>query len=81
MTLYYFSLRDDRGLFADENGIDLRDETAAQEEAARVLSDKARDAVYSFKGANDYKMSVEVRDDDGPVMNASLTFELCKSRD
>lgn len=43
MRRYYFDLRDDNGLFVDDEGLECRDVSAVQAEAARALADMARD--------------------------------------
>ena len=37
MPRYYFDLKDSRGIFVDEEGLDLRGLEAAQKEAAQSL--------------------------------------------
>ncbi|CUU18009.1 hypothetical protein CDS [Bradyrhizobium sp.] len=46
-----------------------------QEEAARSLADMARDAVRT-PGDGSHQMSIEVRDDGGPVLQLKFTFEV-----
>nr|WP_108513800.1 hypothetical protein [Bradyrhizobium algeriense] len=52
-----------------------------QEEAARTLADMARDAIRGRRtdGAG-HMMSIEVRDDAGPVMQVKFTFEVHQQR-
>jgi hypothetical protein len=79
MRRYYFDLRDDKGVVVDEEGLDLRDLQAVQEEAARSLSDMARDAMRRSAGTQAgalTQMAIEVRDNDGPVMHVRFTFEI-----
>lgn len=76
MALYYFDLRDGDVLAVDEEGMELRDMQAVQEEAARSMADAARDAVLSLSAGSLAHMSVEVRDDDGPVMRVRFSFEV-----
>jgi hypothetical protein len=45
MTRYYFDLRDGNELVIDEEGMELRDTQAAQEEAGRALAGFAGDAM------------------------------------
>jgi hypothetical protein len=68
MHRYYFDLRDDRGLFVDDEGLQCSDLKAVQTEAARTLADMARDAVHIAGSSPPHMMSIEVRDDGGPVM-------------
>jgi hypothetical protein len=76
MHRYYFDLRDDRGLFVDDEGLHCRDLKAVQIEAARTLADMARDAVHATTNPPPHMMSIEVRDDGGPVMQISFTIEI-----
>lgn len=76
---YYFDLIDDNGASViDDVGMDCPDLQAVQTEAARALADMARDAVHSATGAPAHHMSIDVRDDDGPVMQVKFTFEIHK---
>jgi hypothetical protein len=76
MRRYYFDLRDEKGLFVDDEGVECRDMQAVRVEAARSLADMARDAVHAAASAPPRMMSIEVRDEAGPVMQAKLTFEI-----
>ena len=74
MARYYFDLRNGQ-LTVDEEGLELRDLAAVQEEAALSLGNMARDAVRTSVGSVT-DMAVEVRDDRGPVMLVKLTFQV-----
>ena len=77
MPHYFFDLRDGDDLAVDEEGMELRDIQAAQEEAARALADMARDEVRrgaSIAGRRD--MAVEVRDAGGAVLEVKFTFAI-----
>ncbi|KRQ10011.1 hypothetical protein AOQ73_09030 [Bradyrhizobium pachyrhizi] len=79
MTRYYFDMRDGDGLVPDEEGIDLPDLRSVQIEAARSLADMARDAVYPIPPMSEtHRMVIEVRDDQGPVMDVKFSFALEK---
>ena len=80
MPRYYFDLRDTDGVFADEDGLDLRDMEHAQDEAARFLADMARIALGKAHDDPIERITIEVRDDDGPVMNMRFTFEIERMR-
>jgi uncharacterized protein DUF6894 len=72
-------MRDDEGLVVDEEGLELGNIQAVQEEAERSLSDMARDTVRVSAGPPAgalTEMSIEVRDDAGPVMHVRFTFEI-----
>jgi hypothetical protein len=77
MKRYYFDLREGDEFAPDEEGVDLPSIERVQEEAAYSLADMARDAVR--RHANDggaHQMAIEVRDDDGPVLQARFTFDV-----
>ncbi|MBR0869007.1 hypothetical protein JQ633_01455 [Bradyrhizobium tropiciagri] len=76
MPRYYFDLRDRNGTATDEEGMDLRDLEAAQNEAARSLGGMARDAVASTNGNGTEHMEIAVRDGEGPVMVVRFSFEI-----
>jgi hypothetical protein len=76
MPRYYFDLRDDRGLFPDDEGVELPGIDAAREEAAHSLADMLRDAVRDGTGRAVRHMSVEVRNDVGPVIRVKSGFEI-----
>jgi hypothetical protein len=59
---YYFDLRDSEGLIVDEEGLELQDVEAAQEEAVLSLSDATRDGLRRSDGALN-QMTIEVRTD------------------
>jgi hypothetical protein len=80
MTLYYFDLRDGDEIAVDEEGLELRDLSAVQEEAARALAGLSWDAVRNFKGAQSRGMAIEVRDELGPVMQVRFTFEIARKQ-
>jgi len=67
----YFDLHDDQGVWADEEGMELRDVEAAEVEAALSLVDMIKAAVRRKRKGH---MAVEVRRADGPLFQA--IFEL-----
>ena len=73
MRRYYFDIREGDEIFSDEEGLELSTIEKVQEEAARSLADMARDAVRTL-GASSQQMSIEVRDDSGPVLHLKFTF-------
>lgn len=76
MKRYYFDLRDGDALAPDEEGLDLSGIEAAQVEAAGFLVDVAKNAVLgSAKHGEVHNMAIEVRDGNGSVLTAKLTFE------
>jgi hypothetical protein len=81
MKRYYFDLRDGYILTPDEEGLELPDIEAVQQEAARSLADMATDVVRGRRvSGNGHRMAIEVRDDDGPVLQAKFTFEIDRQR-
>ncbi|MBR1237709.1 DUF6894 family protein [Bradyrhizobium sp. AUGA SZCCT0182] len=75
MKRYYFDLIDSNGIVVDDEGMDLADIEAAQDEAARSLADFARGALRSSPAAP-ADMAVEVRTDAGAVMRVKFSFEI-----
>jgi Domain of unknown function (DUF6894) len=73
MTRYFFDIRDGDELAPDEEGMILPDVKAAQEEAARALADMARDMI---RGQPFRHMAIEVRNHDGPVLEASFLWRV-----
>jgi hypothetical protein len=77
MRRYYFDIREGDKVAIDEEGKELPDVEAAQEEAARSLADLARDKV----GCHPFcEVSIEVRDSEGPVVEAKFSWELRQTR-
>jgi hypothetical protein len=74
MARYYFDIRDEDGTTPDDEGLELRNLQLVQDEAARSLADMARDAVRM--NASNQSMAIQVRDDEGPVMNVRFSFEI-----
>jgi hypothetical protein len=80
MALYYFDLHDGDEIVPDEEGMELRDLAAVQEEAARALAGLSWDAVRNFTGTQSHRMAIEVRDDAGPVMQVKFSFEIARKQ-
>jgi hypothetical protein len=76
MLRYYFDFRDRAGLAIDDEGLELGNLVAVQDEAAGALMDMARDTGRIVKGGQIEQMAVEVRDDLGPVMRVSFLWEI-----
>lgn len=77
--LYFFDLRDEAEFVVDEEGTDLRDMRAVQDETARALSGLAWDAMRS-DGVKGQQIIIEVRDAHGPVMQVKLLFEIARKQ-
>lgn len=71
VTRYYFDIRDDTGLYPDEEGLEFGTQREAEVEAANALADLARDLPVMDEPRN---VSVEVRADGKPVFQAALIF-------
>ncbi|MGY2904670.1 DUF6894 family protein [Bradyrhizobium sp. URHC0002] len=82
MPRYYFDIREENHLAVDEEGMWLPDMQAVQEEAARCLAGVARDEVRRPTGDpnRNHRMAIEVRDDNGPVLQVKFTFEIDKKK-
>ena len=76
MRRYFFDMRDGKHFLVDEEGVECRDLQAVKTEAARALADMARDAAHEAGTASLQDMSIEVRDDSGPVMLLRFSFEI-----
>jgi hypothetical protein len=72
MTRYYFDIRDGEALYADDEGVELEDQTAAEIEAAKSLSDMAKDLSPLDER---HCMAIEVRTNAGPVFQAAFIYE------
>ncbi|TAI62687.1 DUF6894 family protein [Bradyrhizobium sp. 31Argb] len=82
MPRYYFDVRNDETIALDEEGLELLDIEAVQEEAARAFADMARDAVnQSAVSTLAQRMAIEVRDNAGPVLQVSFTFAVDRPKD
>ncbi len=72
VPLYFFDSRDDDEFIEDESGIEFPDLEAVKVEAARALAEMARDVIL---GSMRRKLAIEVRDEQGPVLIATMIFE------
>ncbi|MFB9265985.1 DUF6894 family protein [Bradyrhizobium erythrophlei] len=77
MRRYFFDLRDGEALIPDEEGMVLPDVGSAQEEAMKALADMVHNA--AIKSLSLIQMAIEVRDDDGPVMQVRFAFDIVRS--
>jgi hypothetical protein len=80
MPRYYFDFRDGDDLSFDEEGMELSSIASVQEEAAKTLAEMARDSVRSpkYDGSKNRRMAVEVRNEGGPVLQVTFTFEVAR---
>jgi hypothetical protein len=72
VPLYFIDTRDGDDLDEDDVGLDLPDLEQVKIVAAKSLADLARDVI---PGSVRRTLVVEVRDDQGTVLPATLTFE------
>lgn len=71
MTRYYFDIRDDTGLYPDEEGLEFGTQREAEAEAAHALADLAHDIAVVDERRD---VSVEVRTHAKRVFQAALIF-------
>jgi hypothetical protein len=77
MRRYFFDMRDGEEVIPDEEGMELSDMDAVQDEAAYALADMARDDVRENATSGLARhVAIEVRDDYGPVMRAKFSFKI-----
>lgn len=72
MPQYYFDTRDNDDFVEDDVGLDYDDLESVKFDAAKSLAELARDVL---PGSLQRALAVEVRDDEGPVLKAMMTFE------
>jgi hypothetical protein len=76
-----FDSRDGDKLTSDEIGLELSSFHAAQEEAARSLADLAREALQTHHiDAAGGRLGLEVRDDNGPVLQARFSVDVTRKQ-
>jgi hypothetical protein len=68
---YFFDIQDGEARIPDDEGMILPNVEAAREEAAMSLADLARDRVRDRRACS---IVIEVRDEMGPVAEASLEW-------
>jgi hypothetical protein len=72
VPLYFFDSRDNDRFIEDDVGLDYPNLEAVKVEAAPALAEFARDVI---PGSLRRKLAIEVRDEQGPVLAAMMTFE------
>ncbi|MGM4961727.1 DUF6894 family protein (plasmid) [Bradyrhizobium barranii] len=75
MTRYYFNIRDDTGLYPDEEGLEFDTQQEAEVEAARSLANLAKDFATIRQD-----VSVEVRTDVERVFQAAFIFDRSRTK-
>jgi hypothetical protein len=73
MKRYFFDMLDQDSLILDDEGIELPNVEAAQKEAARSLADMVKEDIHNQIFSN---VSVQVRDGEGPVLEAKFVWEV-----
>lgn len=77
MRRYYFDLRDNGTLGVDDGGTELPDLRAVQIEAARALVDMVNTVIWEqAETVLGHRIAIEVRNDNGPVLQEGFTLEL-----
>ena len=79
MARYYFNVRDGDKIISDEEGMELPTADGVWTEAVHSLAELARDTIPRHRDAG-HRMSIEVRDADGPVVLAQVTFSFARHR-
>jgi len=72
MALYFFDTRDNDEFVEDDVGLEFPDIETVKVQAAKALAELARDVI---PGSVRRHLSVEVRDEAGPVLIAMMMFE------
>lgn len=75
MTRYYFNIRDDTGLYPDEEGLEFDTQQEAEVEAARSLANLAKDFATIRQD-----VSVEVRTEVERVFQAAFIFDRSRTK-
>ena len=80
MAEYYFDLHDGDGVVSDEEGMELSDLQAVQQEAVRALVGLASDSAQNLKDPQTHQMAIHVRDGIGPVMEVTFRFNIVRKQ-
>ncbi|MEK9285440.1 MULTISPECIES: hypothetical protein [unclassified Bradyrhizobium] len=71
MKKYYFDIRHGSQFIRDDEGVEFPNAESVRQEATTTLSEIARECV---RGGPQHRIAVEVRDDHGPILEASVSF-------
>jgi hypothetical protein len=77
---YYFDVREGDDISPDDEGMKLASLEAVETEAARALTEMARDTVRSRLDGSGHQMTIDVRDDDGPILQVTFTLAIVRHR-
>jgi hypothetical protein len=72
MALYFFDSRDNDDFVEDTEGLEYPSLETVKAHAAKALAELARDVI---PGSMRRHLSIEVRDEDGPLLIAMMMFE------
>jgi len=72
MPRFFFDFRDVNGTTPDADGEEMSDVEAARLEAMTTLGEVGRD--FTRQG-EDGRLVIDIRDDSGPVLSVSASFE------
>jgi hypothetical protein len=72
MPIYFFDSRDNQAFIEDDEGLEYADLEAVKVAAAKALAELARDVIPA---SSKHELAIEVRDEQGPVLIAKMTFE------
>ena len=73
MPRYYFDTRDNESFIPDDDGVEIATLDEVKLTASRAMADFAKDVL---PGSVVRVLTIEVRDDFGPVLLVSLRFEI-----
>jgi hypothetical protein len=72
MALYFFDSRDNEDFVVDDEGLEYPSLAAVKAHAAKALAELAQDVI---PGSMRRHLSIEVRDEKGPLLIAMMMFE------
>jgi hypothetical protein len=72
VALYFFDTRDNDDFIEDDVGLELPDLEAVKVQSGKALAELARDVI---PGSVRRHLSIEVRDEEGPLLIAMMMFE------
>ena len=78
MARYYFDVREGDSIHVDNEGAEISSIDLAWTEAARTAAEMSKDGIH--KRNSDHRLAAEVRDNSGPVISVSVTFETLRHR-
>lgn len=73
MAIYYFDARDNDTFVPDDVGVEIATFDSVKRMASEAMADLAKDVL---PGSVARSLSIEVRDDVGPVLRVVLRFEI-----